>query len=156
LSLNTRSNFSGSKTRSRIPRTMTLTGLRAKNFSKHSPNIITLAPGVLHCCGAFRCYPYHSKTSEITKDSHLYRDSHGGPMNGGCAPEEDCVDTRHSVKPLHPGALCHTASLTPLQVVAMAVRETATPPARSIHDWSTRRPSPAYTAASAWPSRSGW
>src|SRR5262249_12981701 len=57
LSLNTCSNFSGSNTRSSVPRTMTLTGLRSMNFSKHSPKIISLAPGAFHCCGAFPCKP---------------------------------------------------------------------------------------------------
>src|SRR5438094_2119493 len=40
----TRSNFSGLKTRSSVPRTMTLTGLRSRNFSKHLPKTILLAP----------------------------------------------------------------------------------------------------------------
>src|SRR5262245_27356671 len=76
LSLNTCSNFSGSKTRSRIPRTMTLTGLRSRNFSKHSPNLIALAPETLHCYGLSLAILYLSKTAAITKDSHLYRASH--------------------------------------------------------------------------------
>src|SRR2546428_13483604 len=44
LSAKTRSNFSGLKTRSSVPRTMTLTGLRSMNFSKHLPKNILLAP----------------------------------------------------------------------------------------------------------------
>src|SRR5215831_20435535 len=87
LSLNTRSNFSGAKTRSNIPRTMTLTGLRSRNFSKHSPNIIPLAPGTRHFCGAFPASLYQSKTAELTEDSHLYRDARAALHHCGSAAD---------------------------------------------------------------------
>src|SRR5215475_566944 len=91
LSLNTRSSFSASKMRSSIPRTMTLTGLRSRNFSKHSPRIIVLAPEACHFGGLLLCNRYYSKASEITKDSHLYRD---GRMWPPCFPSYKTVQRR--------------------------------------------------------------
>src|SRR5262245_59704473 len=74
LSVNPRANFSGAKTPSSIPRTLTLTGLRSRNFSKPSPQILSLAPGAFPSCGTFPCKPLSPQNLRNHESSHLYRD----------------------------------------------------------------------------------
>src|SRR5437667_12782210 len=74
-SAKTRSNFAGSKTRSSVPRTMTLTGLRSRNFSKHLPKTILLSLPFpkTSCRGSPPGSEHHTRNLDLTKDRDLYR-----------------------------------------------------------------------------------
>jgi hypothetical protein len=79
-----------------------------------------------------------------------------GPLTPGDGLDAGRADTRRPLRPPPLSASHHRDLLTPLLAVATAVPATTAPPSGTRHGPSTRRPWPAYRAASIWLSLSRW
>src|SRR5262245_29092167 len=79
-----------------------------------------------------------------------------GPLSPGDALKAGRLDTRHLLRSPPCAVSYHHALLTDPLAGATAARERAAPLSRSRRDRSGPRPSPAYKAATVWPSPCHW